>query len=330
MGHYMTKQNKKILITGAAGFIGFHLSLFLKKRNDTVIGYDNFFNNYNPLLKKQRCEVLKKHGIHIIKADILDFNKLQQVIIENEITHIVHLAAIPGVRHSFKKPIDYVNTNINGFINLLEAVKNINTKLPIVYASSSSVYNDKTNKSFESNKNTGFPLSIYGVSKKTNELLAYIYHKTYNISVTGLRFFSVFGPWGRPDMAYFLFTEKILKEEPIMVFNKGNTFRSYTYISDIIEGITSAIDNSFEHAIFNLGNDKTIFLMDLISTIENFFHKKAKITYSSQMLGELTKTHAEISCSKKKLNFSPKISFEKGMQYFLKWYLDYNNKIKRK
>ncbi|HEY5260224.1 MAG TPA: NAD-dependent epimerase/dehydratase family protein, partial [Rhabdochlamydiaceae bacterium] len=230
-----------IFITGIAGFIGFHVAEALRRRGDTVVGCDNFNSYYDPKLKRDRAALLEKQGVKIIEMDICDGPLLEKHVRENKITHFLHLAAQAGVRHSIKHPEDYVASNLEGFVQVIEVIRR-HPKIPFIYASSSSVYGLNKKIPFSESDPTDMPTSLYGATKKSNELVAHAYHHMYGISVTGLRFFTVYGPWGRPDMAYFSFTDNILKGKPLQIFNEGKMKRDFTYIDDIVAGTLAAID----------------------------------------------------------------------------------------
>jgi UDP-glucuronate 4-epimerase len=315
----------KILITGAAGFIGFHLSLKLKKSKNEIIGYDNFNTYYDKHLKNLREKILNENNIEIIHADITNTNFLKKIILEKKIDVLVHLAAQAGVRHSLTNPKDYISSNLEGFASILEASKNSSIK-KIIFASSSSVYGLNKKIPFDVEDKTDFPTNLYGATKKSNELLAYSHHHIYKIPIIGLRYFTVYGPFGRPDMAYFKFTKNILENKPIDIFNFGNMKRDFTYIDDIVDGTISAINlknDNFE--IFNLGNNNPVKLLEFIEIIEKNLNKKAIKNFLPLQKGEVLETYADISKSKKLLNFSPKVSIEEGMEKFIKWYKDYYN-----
>jgi UDP-glucuronate 4-epimerase len=314
---------KRVLITGAAGFIGFHLALALQKRGDFVIGLDQFNAYYNVALKKDRANILEKAGIQILQADICDQHLLQLALLKNNITHVVHLAAQAGVRHSLKAPNDYVSSNLQGFVSLLEACKQF-PQLKITYASSSSVYGLNTKIPFEETDETDLPANLYGATKKGNEMMARAYHHLYGMKLTGLRFFTVYGPWGRPDMAYYHFTDLISRGEPIQVFHEGRMQRDFTYIDDIIEGTIAAIDLGADFEIFNLGNNRPEELMELIRLIEKYTNQKAIQQLLPMQPGEVITTYANIDKAKAKLGFQPKTSLEEGMKAFIAWYKDYS------
>lgn len=317
----MITMSKKILITGAAGFVGFHLSSKLHEKGDTVIGFDNFNDYYDPKLKRERETQLKKLGIHVVKGDICDVSALENVITQNKITHVAHLAAQAGVRYSLINPHAYTKTNIDGFLNILEACKKF--KLKLTYASSSSVYGNNTKIPFSETDRTDIQASLYGVTKKSNELMAYTYHHLYQIHVTGLRFFTVYGPWGRPDMAYFSFTEAIMSGKPIELFNHGKMIRDFTYIDDIIQGTISAIDLESPHEIFNLGNNQPVELIQFVKIIEEAVGKKANVKLRDMQPGDVVKTYADIDHSHAKLGYNPKTKLDEGILRFVNWYKRY-------
>ncbi len=311
-----------ILVTGAAGFIGFHLSLYLKKRKDKVLGLDNFNSYYDKNLKLKREEILKKNDINIIHADIKESAFIKKLLKEEKITHIVHLAAQAGVRHSISHPEDYIASNLEGFVSLLEACKD--EPIKFVYASSSSVYGLNKKTPFDTEDKTDQPTNLYGATKKANELIAFAYHHMYKIPMIGLRYFTVYGPWGRPDMAYYKFTKHILENKPLDIFNEGNLKRDFTYIDDIIEGTAAALDLSCPWEIFNLGNNKPVKILDLVALLEKKLQKKAIINYLPMQKGEVIETYADIEKSKNLLNFHPKVTIEEGLEEFLEWYKSYH------
>jgi len=314
---------KNVFITGAAGFIGFHLARALAARGAKVIGYDNYNDYYDPALKFQRTEILEKSGVSIVRGDICDANALQKAVELHGTTHLIHLAAQAGVRYSLTNPQAYVKANLEGFVNVLEACRKF-PKMKLIYASSSSVYGRNTKSPFSLDDRTDMPASLYGATKKSNELMADVYHHLYALPVIGLRFFTVYGPWGRPDMAYYSFTKAILNEEPIDVFNHGKMKRDFTYIDDIVSGVIAAMDLEGKAEIFNLGNHQPVQLSEFIATIEKHTGKKAKIRYLPMQAGDVLATHADITASTKKLNFVPKVSLDEGIANFVDWYKSYN------
>ena len=310
-------MSKTIFVTGAAGFIGFHTCIALHKRGDKVIGFDNFNPYYTPNLKRDRAAQLKKMGIEIIEGDL---NDLQLP----SCTHVLHLAAQAGVRYARTHPEAYVSSNLTGFIHLLEQLKH-RPEIPFIYASSSSVYGNNEKVPFAIEDRTDQPANLYAATKKANELLAYSYHNIYGIKATGLRYFTVYGPWGRPDMAYYTFTEAILKGEPIHLFNHGKMWRDFTYIDDIVEGTIAAVDLSADLEIFNLGNHQSHELMHFVNLIEQSLAKRANIVLEGPRIDEMIKTYADIDHAKKRLNYLPKTSLEQGLPKFVDWYLSYSS-----
>lgn len=313
---------KNILITGAAGFIGFHLAKFLKERGDNVVGIDNFNDYYIPQLKRDRAQNLLKKNIPIIEGDVCDTSYLKELVVQKGITHIVHLAAQAGVRYSLVNPQAYIKSNVEGFLSILELCRQI-PSIPLVYASSSSVYGTNQKIPFSVEDRTDNQASLYGVTKKTNELMAYTYHHLFGLKITGLRFFTVYGPWGRPDMAYYSFTKAILEGREIDVYHIEGMKRDFTYIDDIINGIGSAVDLAASYEIFNLGNNKPESLGLLISTIEQAVGKKAKINHLPMQAGDVEATYADITASSQKLLFEPKVSLKEGIPRFVDWYKSY-------
>ncbi len=315
-------MGKKILITGAAGFIGYHLADYLGHRGDSVIGYDNLNTYYDPQLKLARVANLKKQGIEVIEGDINDVPKLKELIEKKSPTHLVHLAAQAGVRYSITHPEAYVKTNLQGFVNILELCR-YHPHIKLIYASSSSVYGLNDKIPFSIQDATDAQASLYGATKKANELFAHTYHHLYGIHVTGLRFFTVYGPWGRPDMAYFSFTKAILENRPIEVYNFGKMQRDFTYIDDIVQGITAAIDLGAPCEIFNLGNHTPVQLNYFIAILEKALNKKALKKELPLQAGDVLTTYADIDYSRIKLGFNPKVSIEEGLPRFVDWYKSY-------
>lgn len=315
-------MKKNIVITGCAGFIGFHLARQLQAEGHHVIGYDNFNSYYSPELKCARALELENNDIEIVEGDICNMPLLQETIKAHKTTHLVHLAAQPGVRYSLVNPHEYIKTNVDGFLNVLECCR-MEPKIKLIYASSSSVYGRQNKAPFSVQDRTDQQASLYGVTKKDNELMAQTYHELFGIPVTGLRFFSVYGPWGRPDMAYYSFTEAILAKQPIDVYNHGKMQRDFTYIDDIISGTIAAINLGADCEIFNLGNHQPVALTEFIQILEMHLGEKAIINYLPMQQGDVEITYADIDYSIEKLQFSPKIDLKEGLGRFVKWHQDY-------
>ncbi len=313
---------KQILITGCAGFIGFHLAQALKTRGDFCIGLDNFNSYYDPELKKDRADLLRKNGIEVIQADICDRTLIGLLLRKHNITHVVHLAAQAGVRHSLSHPDDYVASNLQGFVSILENIREI-PSIKLIYASSSSVYGLNKKIPFSTEDPTDHPANLYGATKKANELMAHAYHHLYGLSVTALRYFTVYGPWGRPDMAYYRFTKQILNGEQVQVFNRGEMKRDFTYIDDIVKGTIAAIDLGAKCEIFNLGNNRPVNLLYLIELLEKGLGKVAIKEMLPMQPGEVVETFADIKKSQELLHFQPAVPFEEGILHFINWFKQY-------
>jgi UDP-glucuronate 4-epimerase len=331
----------KVLVTGAAGFIGSALSLKLLERGDTVIGIDNHNDYYDPALKEARLGRHAKHPnyTHLL-IDLADRKAIEYCFSTYQPQRVVNLAAQAGVRYSMENPMAYIESNIVGFAHVLEGCRHYGVE-HLVYASSSSVYGANTIMPSSVNHNVDQPLSLYAASKKSNELMAYTYSYLYELPTTGLRFFTVYGPWGRPDMALFKFTKAILAGEPIQVFNHGKHRRDFTYIDDIVNGLILVLDCSEKDkieckvnnlykatsrppwAIYNIGNNKPVELMDCINALEKVLNKKAKKELLPMQLGDVLDTYADITDFVDKFHYRPSISIEKGIQNFTDWYLDY-------
>lgn len=314
-------MKKKVFITGAAGFIGFHLGLKLKALGCDVCGYDNFNDYYDVSLKRARAEKLAAEGIPVLQGDVCDEKLLIEQIEKYDPTHFVHLAAQAGVRYSLENPHAYLQSNVTGFLNVLEVCRR-SPSLPLVYASSSSVYGLNAKIPFSVHDRTDEQASLYGVTKKTNELMAATYRHLFSIQAVGLRFFTVYGPWGRPDMAYYSFTKNILAGIPIPIFNGGKMRRDFTYIDDIVNGIVSAIDYQGKTEIFNLGNHKAVELEAMIAMLEKHLGKKAKKEYLPHQPGDVLETYADIDQSRLELNYEPATSLDEGLSRFVSWYLE--------
>ncbi len=315
-------KKKQILITGAAGFIGFHVAKKLKENGHFIVGYDNFNSYYSPLLKRARAAELKSLGIDVIEGDILNESLLLSLVEQKQISHCLHLAAQAGVRYSLTNPKSYLKSNVDGFLNILELCR-AKPHIKLTYASSSSVYGLNHHIPYSIGDRTDRQASLYGVTKKTNELMAQTYHHLFGIAVTGLRFFTVYGPWGRPDMAYFSFTKAILEERPVTIYNNGQMRRDFTYIDDIVEGVCAAIDKESSCALYNLGHHQPQNLMDLICLLEKHLKKQAIKEFLPMQPGDVVSTYADIEKSQQELNFYPKICLEDGIKNFLQWYRAY-------
>lgn len=313
----------KILVTGAAGFIGFHLSKSLLIDGIEVLGIDNINNYYDPNLKQARLEELNSFkNFKYEKIDIANKESLAKSFQSFMPNKVVNLAAQAGVRYSIENPYIYMETNIVGFLNIIELCRHNNIE-GLVYASSSSVYGSNKRIPFSVSDRVDSPISLYAASKKSNELIAHAYSHLYGLRTTGLRFFTVYGPWGRPDMAMLIFTRKILAGKPIPVFNNGNMKRDFTYIDDITAGTRKAIDKNYKCEVFNLGNHKSEQLMDVISLIEQTLGKKATIDFMPMQPGDVPESFADIDHSQDKLGFYPKTSIVEGIPKLVEWYKSY-------
>jgi UDP-glucuronate 4-epimerase len=337
----MNFQFNRVLITGAAGFIGFHLSMRLLKNGCHVTGIDNLNPYYDVKLKEARLEKLTSfENFSFYKMDISDKKSLEEIFNNTKYDVVVNLAAQAGVRYSIENPHAYVDSNIVGFVNLLEACRHNDVK-HLVFASSSSVYGANTKMPFSVHNNVDHPVSLYAATKKANELMAHAYSHLYGMACTGLRFFTVYGPWGRPDMALFLFTKAILEEKPIKIFNHGRMQRDFTYIDDITEGVVRIMarlpepdptwngDNPdpgtsyARYKIYNIGNNNPVELMEFIGVIEKVLGKKAKKEFLDLQPGDVPATYADIDDLIKDVGFKPETSIETGIKQFILWYNDY-------
>tara|TARA_B100002052_G_C15860137_1_gene589656 strand:+ start:772 stop:1827 length:1056 start_codon:yes stop_codon:yes gene_type:complete len=347
---------KKILITGTAGFIGFHLVKKLSSKNIKIFGIDNINNYYDVNLKLSR---LRESGINLTsenesqliqsskypnyffkKIDLLDKSNLNSLFEKTKFDYVVNLAAQAGVRYSISNPEAYIESNILGFMNIIELCRNYDIK-HLLYASSSSVYGMNEQIPFKTSSNTDHPVSLYAATKKSNELIAHSYSSLYNIPTTGLRFFTVYGPWGRPDMALFLFTEAAINGKPIKVFNNGNMMRDFTYIDDIVEGVSKILfkvpsknnlwdpnnpNSSFSSApykIYNIGNNSPVNLNDFIMCIESELNIKISKNYMPIQPGDVEKTYADVGNLVKEIEFKPRTSVKNGVREFIKWYKNF-------
>lgn len=320
-----------VLVTGGAGFIGFHLSRRLLQRGMRVIAFDNLNDYYDVKLKMDRLEILNKFdNFTFVRGDLANKDEVKSVFKTFSPNIIVNLAAQAGVRYSIENPDTYIQSNIIGFFNVLEACRNFKVE-HLVYASSSSVYGSNKKTPFSVWDNVDKPVSLYAATKKSNELMAYTYSCLYNIPTTGLRFFTVYGPYGRPDMAYYLFAKKILASEPIEVFNNGDMYRDFTFIDDVVLAIENLLfcpptadENKTKYKLYNIGNNKPEKLMDFINTIENCLGIKAKMKFVPMQDGDVYMTYADISDLVNDFNFKPNTPISDGISKFIKWYLSYN------
>jgi UDP-glucuronate 4-epimerase len=347
-------KSNTILVTGTAGFIGFHLAKKLLERGDTVIGIDNINDYYDVNLKLDRLadtgiseDCLDWHkpakseiypNYTFVRMNLEDREELFQLFKDYNIDKVCNLAAQAGVRYSIENPFAYIDSNIVGFINILEVSRHNNIK-HLVYASSSSVYGNNSKMPLSTNDNVDHPISLYAATKKSNELMAHAYSHLYGLPTTGLRFFTVYGPWGRPDMALFLFTKAIMEDKPIMVFNNGNMVRDFTFIDDIIEGVVRVIDNpaikanddniepsrskTAPYKVYNIGNSTPVQLMDYINAIEIGLEKKAIKEYLPIQPGDVPMTNADVKDLIVDLEYKPNTKIEEGVSRFAEWYLNY-------
>lgn len=322
-------MENKILITGAAGFIGFHLARQLLKDNITVYGIDNMNDYYDISLKEDRLAILEKYPtFHFYKVNIADKSALINIFEKEKPEIVVNLAAQAGVRYSITNPDAYVESNLIGFYNILEVCRSYPVK-HLLFASSSSVYGEQKKTPFSTEDSVDKPVSFYAATKKSNELMAYSYSHLYGIKTTGLRFFTVYGPYGRPDMAYFSFAEKIMKDETILVYNHGNMYRDFTYIDDIIAGVIKMLPHPPKadqdgncYSIYNIGNNHPESLMYFIELLEEKLGKKARIELIPMQPGDVYQTYADISKLEKDFQFTPVTTLEMGIEKFANWYLN--------
>ena len=320
-----------IIITGAAGFIGMHLSQKFLDNGYKIIGIDNINKYYDPKLKKKRLNILKKNkNFLFFKLDICDHKKLEIIFKKYKPKKIIHLAAQAGVRYSLTNPDAYIKSNIIGFFNIIKLSQQYKVN-KFFYASSSSVYGDNKSITFSEKDKVSSPISLYAATKLSNELIAISYNKVYKINCIGLRFFTVYGPWGRPDMALFKFVKNILKNKEIEVYNFGDMSRDFTYIDDVVEGIFKLFKKDLKKGnhIFNIGNSSPVKLMDFVKKIEEKLNKKAKIKYKPLQVGDVKSTYANTKKLKQIINFQPSTKIQKGIEDFVDWYLQYY-KIKKK
>lgn len=319
----------QVLLTGAAGFIGYHVAAALLARGDTVIGIDNLNAYYDVSLKRDRlAQLLPQPAFSFVEADISDRPAIEALVRRHpDITHVIHLAAQAGVRHSLIDPYTYVTSNVMGQVVMLEAARMLSRLEHFVYASSSSVYGGNTKLPFAVGDETERPNSLYAATKKADELIGHTYAHLYGVASTGLRFFTVYGPWGRPDMAAFLFTDAIMKGKPIRVFNDGNMWRDFTYVDDIVAGVLAALarkpSGTPPHAVYNLGNHKSEKLTDFIGEIERAVNRKASLQFEPMQPGDVERTYADIEASRRDLGFDPRTPIGDGVPRFVQWYRGY-------
>lgn len=337
----MGEKSHIYLVTGCAGFIGFHLSLRLLSEGYTVVGVDNLNNYYEVSLKQARLGILKEHShFTFICCSLEDWPAIQKVFLLYPFSAVINLAAQAGVRYSFENPRVYIDTNITGFFNILEACRKSGTG-HLIYASSSSVYGSNTRMPFSVHQNVDHPVSIYAATKKANELMAHTYSHIYGLPTTGLRFFTVYGPWGRPDMAYFSFTQSILAGKTLKVFNYGNMKRDFTYIDDITEGIVRLLDKPAKpnpawdgeypdpgssrvpYRLYNIGNNNPVGLLELISVLEQKLDRKARLEFLPLQPGDIPETYADIGELIQVVGFKPQTPLEQGIEKFVNWYRRY-------
>ncbi len=331
----------RILVTGAAGFIGARLSERLLDRGDQVLGIDNLNDYYDPALKEARLRRLTpRANFEFRKLDIADRRAMAELFRGERPERVMHLAAQAGVRYSIENPHAYIEANVVGFMNVLEGCRHRGVE-HLVYASTSSVYGANTNMPFSVHNNVDHPVSLYAATKKANELMAHTYSTLYGLPTTGLRFFTVYGPWGRPDMSLFLFTRKILAGEPIDVFNHGNHRRDFTYVDDIVEGVVRCIDriappnpawdgdapdpgtSRAPYRLYNIGNNAPVHLMDFIGALERCLGIEAKKNFLPLQLGDVPDTYADVSALVEDLGYKPSMPIEQGIENFVRWYKDY-------
>ncbi|KAI3811366.1 hypothetical protein L1987_21087 [Smallanthus sonchifolius] len=329
-----------VLVTGAAGFVGSHVALALKKRGDGVVGVDNFNDYYDPSLKNARRALLASHNVFIVQGDINDERVLAKLFDVVAFTHVMHLAAQAGVRYAMENPHSYVDSNIAGLVTLLEQCKSADPQPAVVWASSSSVYGLNDKAPFSESDRTDRPASLYAATKKAGEAITHTYNHIYGLSITGLRFFTVYGPWGRPDMAYFSFTQDIRHGKPITIFrgkNRVDLARDFTYIDDIVKGCVAALDTSGKstgsggkkraaapYRIYNLGNTAPVTVPTMVGLLERYLNKKAKRhVVSMPGNGDVPFTHANISLAQRELGYKPMTDLSTGLRKFVDWYESY-------
>ena len=317
----------KVLVTGSAGFIGYHVATALLERGDEVVGFDSFTPYYDPILKERRQERLAGHdGFELVRGDLMDLEVLESAfdaLGSGEDTRVCHLAAQAGVRHSILHPDEFIRDNVAGFGNVIELCKTREVG-GLIYASTSSVYGDNEDYPLREDSNTDHQVSLYGMTKKANELQASVYNTLFGLKSTGLRFFTVYGPWGRPDMALFLFTDAVLRGHPMKIFGHGKMSRDFTYIDDIVAGVVASLDRNYPYEIINLGCGRTEELMDFVHTIEETCGKEGEKEFLPMQQGDVVRTGADISKAVELLDFDPKTQIAEGVPKFVAWYREYH------
>jgi len=333
----------RVLVTGAAGFIGFHVAKRLLDRGDEVVGIDNLNGYYDPALKRARLAQLEgRDGFSFIQRDVADREGMERLFGDNRFERVVHLAAQAGVRYSLDNPHAYVDSNIVGFVNVLEGCRHGGVQ-HLVYASSSSVYGANESVPFSVGDTVDHPISLYAASKKANELMAHAYSHLFALPTTGLRFFTVYGPWGRPDMAYYKFTRDILAGQPIEIFNNGQHLRDFTYIDDIVEGVVRTLDHTATasdswdakspdpgssaapYRIYNIGNNQPVSLLDFVASIEKAVGRKAEKIMLPRQAGDMETTYANIDSLQQAIGFRPDTPIDQGMARFVEWFRSFYN-----
>jgi UDP-glucuronate 4-epimerase len=312
----------KVLVTGAAGFIGMHCAKRLLERGDEVLGIDNLSPYYSVELKKARLKHLEHDKFRFLPLDLTNAAGLERLFDDEKPTAVLHLAAQPGVRYSLKNPASYVQSNLVGFANLLEGCRRCPPR-HLVFASSSSVYGNHPKLPWSESDNVDHPISLYAATKKSNELMAHVYNHLYGISATGLRYFTVYGPWGRPDMSPELFAHAIMEGRPLEVFNHGDMQRDLTYIDDIVEGTLRVLDQPAPYAIYNIGNHRPVQLLDYIAALERVLGKKAKIEMKPMQPGDVKATYADTQALARAVGFAPSTPLDKGLAKFAEWFKSY-------
>lgn len=313
-----------ILVTGVAGFIGFHTAKRLLDKGKQVVGVDNLNDYYDQNLKRARLAILSNYNnFAFVQMDLSDLSAVQNLFKKWRVNRVCHLAAQAGVRYSFENPYAYYQSNLQAFINIIETSKNARVE-NFVYASSSSVYGNNQKVPFAVTDRVDCPASLYAATKRANELIAYTYSQQLNLPTTGLRFFTVYGPWGRPDMAYYKFTDAIFNGRKIHVYNNGNLERDFTYIDDIVDGVIEVLDKSFSNEILNLGNSYPVSLNCFIACLEKIIGKPAQKEYLPMQTGDVYRTYADIDYTTQKILFKPRTNLEDGLEKFVRWYMDYH------